>query len=33
MPGTMGDIEIKASKLGDEAGITGGAVLARRATA
>jgi len=33
MPGTMGDIEIKASKLGDEAGITGGAVLARRGTA
>ncbi len=33
MPGTMGNIEIKASKLGDEAGITGGAVLAKRGTA
>ena len=33
MPGTMGGIEIKASKLGDNAGITGAAVLARRGTA
>ena len=33
MPGTMGNIEIKAAKLGDEAGITGGAVLAKRGTA
>ncbi len=33
MPGTMTGIEIKASKLGDNAGITGAAVLARRATA
>ncbi len=33
MPGTFSGIEIKASKLGDEAGITGGAVLARRGTA
>lgn len=32
MPGTMGDIEIKASRLGDDAGITGAAVLARRGT-
>ena len=32
MPGTMKDVEIIASKLGDSAGITGGAVLARRAT-
>lgn len=32
MPGTMKDVEIVASKLGDSAGITGGAVLARRAT-
>jgi glucokinase len=30
MPGTMKGIEIIASKLGDSAGITGGAVLARR---
>jgi glucokinase len=30
MPGTDKDIEIVATKLGDEAGITGGAVLARR---
>ncbi|WCJ60630.1 ROK family protein [Fontisphaera persica] len=30
MPGTAKGIEIIASKLGDEAGITGGAVLARR---
>lgn len=30
MPGTAKGIEIVASKLGDEAGITGGAVLARR---
>lgn len=30
MPGTMKDVEIVASKLGDHAGITGGAVLARR---
>lgn len=33
MPGTMSGIEIKASKLGDDAGITGAAVLARRGTA
>jgi len=33
MPGTMNGIEIKASKLGDHAGITGAAVLARRGTA
>ena len=32
MPGTMNDVEIIASKLGDSAGITGGAVLARRET-
>jgi glucokinase len=32
MPGTMKGVEIVASKLGDSAGITGGAVLARRAT-
>ncbi len=32
MPGTMEGIEIEASKLGDHAGITGAAVLARRAT-
>ena len=31
--GTMSGIEIKASKLGDNAGITGAAVLARRGTA
>ena len=30
MPGTMKGVEIVASKLGDNAGITGGAVLARR---
>jgi glucokinase len=30
MPGTMKGVEIIASKLGDSAGITGGAVLARR---
>ncbi|MDW8308219.1 MAG: ROK family protein [Verrucomicrobiales bacterium] len=30
MPGTMNGIEIEASKLGDHAGITGAAVLARR---
>ena len=33
MPGTLEGIEIKASKLGDHAGITGAAVLARRGTA
>ena len=33
MTGTMSGIEIKASKLGDNAGITGAAVLARRGTA
>ncbi|MBP9900561.1 MAG: ROK family protein [Verrucomicrobiota bacterium] len=33
MPGTMSGIDIKASKLGDNAGITGAAVLARRGTA
>jgi glucokinase len=30
MPGTMKGVEIIASKLGDDAGITGGAVLARK---
>jgi predicted NBD/HSP70 family sugar kinase len=30
MPGTMKNVEIIASKLGDNAGITGAAVLARR---
>jgi len=30
MPGTMKGVEIVASELGDSAGITGGAVLARR---
>lgn len=33
MPGTMKGLDIVASKLGDNAGITGGAVLARRETA
>jgi glucokinase len=32
MPGSMRGVEIIASKLGDNAGITGGAVLARRET-
>lgn len=32
MPGTMDGIKIEASKLGDHAGITGAAVLARRGT-
>jgi glucokinase len=32
MPGTMKDVEIIASKLGDNAGITGAAVLARKET-
>jgi glucokinase len=32
MPGTMKGVELVASKLGDSAGITGGAVLARRQT-
>ncbi|MGO8928872.1 MAG: ROK family protein [Limisphaerales bacterium] len=32
MPGTMKGVEIIASKLGDSAGITGGAVLAHRET-
>jgi glucokinase len=32
MPGAMKGVEIVASKLGDDAGITGGAVLARRET-
>jgi glucokinase len=32
MPGTMEGVEIIASKLGDSAGITGGAVLARKET-
>ncbi len=32
MPGSMKGVEIVASKLGDSAGITGGAVLARRET-
>ena len=30
MPGVLNGVEIYPSKLGDEAGITGGAVLARR---
>jgi hypothetical protein len=30
MPGTLKDVEILASKLGDEAGITGAAVLVRQ---
>ena len=30
MPGTMKGVEIIASKLGDDAGITGAAVLARK---
>ena len=30
MPGTMKNVEIMVSKLGDSAGITGAAVLARR---
>jgi len=30
MPGTMKNVEIVVSKLGDNAGITGAAVLARR---
>lgn len=33
MPGTMRGVEIIASKLGDNAGITGGAVLARKEAA
>jgi glucokinase len=32
MPGAMKGVEIIESKLGDNAGITGGAVLARRQT-
>lgn len=32
MPGAMKGVEIQASKLGDSAGVTGGAVLARRQT-
>jgi glucokinase len=32
MPGTLKGVEIIASKLGDNAGITGAAVLARRET-
>ena len=32
MPGTMKGVDIIASKLGDNAGITGAAVLARRET-
>lgn len=32
MPGTMKGVEVIASKLGDSAGITGGAVLARQET-
>jgi hypothetical protein len=32
MPGSMKGAEIVASKLGDSAGITGGAVLARKNT-
>ena len=31
MPGTLKGVKIIASKLGDNAGITGAAVLARRA--
>jgi alkanesulfonate monooxygenase SsuD/methylene tetrahydromethanopterin reductase-like flavin-dependent oxidoreductase (luciferase family) len=30
MPGALKDVEIVASKLGDQAGITGAAVLARQ---
>ena len=30
MPGVLKDVEILASKLGDQAGITGAAVLARQ---
>ena len=30
MPGTLKDVEIRASKLGDAAGITGAAVLVRQ---
>ena len=30
MPGTMKGVEIVASRLGDNAGITGAAVLARK---
>ena len=30
MPGTLKDVEIIASKLGDDAGITGAAVLVRQ---
>jgi len=32
MPGSAEGVAIKATRLGDDAGITGGAVLARRAT-
>ena len=32
MPGTMKGVELIASKLGDNAGITGAAVLARKET-
>jgi hypothetical protein len=32
MPGTIKGVEIIASKLGDNAGITGAAVLAKRET-
>ena len=32
MPGSMKGVEIRASRLGDDAGITGGAVLARQKT-
>jgi len=32
MPGTIKGVEIISSKLGDNAGITGAAVLARRGT-
>jgi hypothetical protein len=32
MPGTMKGVDVVASELGDSAGITGAAVLARRET-
>jgi len=32
LPGTAKNIEIMATRLGDDAGITGGAVLARKKT-
>jgi hypothetical protein len=30
MPGVLGEVEIISAKLGDHAGITGGAILAKR---